>query len=630
MESPVLIHHLTDLHVGPLHWRPSGLAILDKTKVESEARHVERYLKHLESLERRPDLVVLSGDLTSYASEAEFRKMSEILDKLTALLEETGSPSARGSRSKSKAKSNPRICVVPGNHDMDWTRLKQEEKTERFRLLCHHRSGVFTPFSKQPFVHYEDHNLLVWAFDSCPLGGVNDPQILDLKVRFSDVMKKMESIRSGAAYSRWKKLLDELERLGRQDPGYILPEDLELLDGSIDERHNSVFKLAVMHHNPAMVPAPDVDRYQSILNGGEIKDRLMRKGFDLILHGHRHFPHCSYEEYLDDQGNREQRGSRYANGIYTLGGPSLGSPSFDARWFSIQIEAATHVYEEFPPASLVTVRSAIERGGKFVMKDAPTFRMPIGKKIHADFQALQQWLGRTPTQDESVARLRASVDTIQLSLLRLQAEVDDWNEGNSWQSVFHDDLKKYFFVYGIDRLGPASWFNPTYLQYQAQQFGERKARRDRNQVSTSELAFSPGVMRAIDATGWKPPKGVDVVQRNDDSPELEIARVLIWREEWLKERSILQMIDSYHRLFGVPVFLIQPEMLERDGNEEYVLALSDQAVPIRCYTYDLEKGGDTREVKAVQRARYLRDFRALLTNRKLTSIGKFLAQRRSS
>jgi 3',5'-cyclic AMP phosphodiesterase CpdA len=87
------IHHITDLHVGPLHAsarRPSFLA-RDKDKVQSD--EIARYLRYLaHHKDKLPDFVVISGDLTSYASESEFGRIADFLDDLGKILNRDDEP----------------------------------------------------------------------------------------------------------------------------------------------------------------------------------------------------------------------------------------------------------------------------------------------------------------------------------------------------------------------------------------------------------------------------------------------------------------------------------------------------------------------------------------------------------
>ncbi|TPG36946.1 phosphodiesterase [Mycolicibacterium hodleri] len=82
----MLIAHLSDLHV-----RPKG--VLYQGVVDSNGRLVEA-VEHLLTFDRRPDLVLFSGDLVDHGQPAEYDALREILARLPIP-----------------------FLVIPGNHD---------------------------------------------------------------------------------------------------------------------------------------------------------------------------------------------------------------------------------------------------------------------------------------------------------------------------------------------------------------------------------------------------------------------------------------------------------------------------------------------------------------------------------
>ena len=531
--------------------------------------------------------------------------------------------------------------MVPGNHDIDWTEDDQLKKQERFRRLCRNHPRVLTPFSTKPYIHFKSHNVLIWCFNSCSLGGVRNPQIETL---VKDLKGVFESLRSSPPHPNQgdsEQLLAELEKLSRQDPGYITPEDRAELEATISSDHDSIFKIAVMHHNPSLLPTEDEDAFQTIVNGGVVKQLLMRKGFDLILHGHRHFPHASYEEFLDDNTVRPRSTDRQLrHGIYTVSGASLGCPALDeTRWFEIVIEDSRNVNEKVPPSSLVSIKSAVLKQQQYVLKDEPSFRITIGKRVHADLQCLHERLGRALDRKEEKGRIREAIENIQMPLLQLQANLEDWNvKKDNWASRFHGHLTNYCFIYGTDNLGPTSWLNPVYLEYLARQFRERRNRmKFAFKGAKSELRFSTPVLQAIKKTGWKPMGMFAPPQPHDEpgkvsetmletrqarSGELEIARILIWDERARLEVIFLRMIERYHQMFGVPVFVLPSEKVTNvERAEEFVLGLDVERRVDRCFMFPLDTEDDTGDVSIEHGARkYLLRFDQFLAHPDLVCI----------
>ena len=132
---------------------------------------------------------------------------------------------------------------------------------------------------------------------------------------------------------RW---LERLQALSRQDPGYVAPKHLQALERELSmvQDHAQRCKIAVIHHNPSNLPSADLESYDSLVHGGQLKQKLMTMGFDILLHGHRHFQHCCYEEYFDRNGatSVQQAAPLYKEGLYIVSGGTMGSDQRGA-WF---------------------------------------------------------------------------------------------------------------------------------------------------------------------------------------------------------------------------------------------------------------------------------------------------------
>lgn len=96
--------HLSDIHFGPPHYEPAAAG------VEALVR------------ERRPDLIVVSGDLTQRAKARQFRQARRFLEGL-------GRP----------------FLAVPGNHDVPMYRF-WERLFDRYGAYRRHFSAVLEPY----------------------------------------------------------------------------------------------------------------------------------------------------------------------------------------------------------------------------------------------------------------------------------------------------------------------------------------------------------------------------------------------------------------------------------------------------------------------------------------------------
>ncbi|MGK3965364.1 HipA N-terminal domain-containing protein [Sorangium sp. So ce118] len=98
-QKPITLLHLTDMQFGP-HHRFEG-----PTSAGSLLQRLRDDLERLREQEGiRPDLVMLTGDLTEYGMKSQFDQLLSFAHGLTEVTE----------------LSPRRVVVVPGNHDVNW------------------------------------------------------------------------------------------------------------------------------------------------------------------------------------------------------------------------------------------------------------------------------------------------------------------------------------------------------------------------------------------------------------------------------------------------------------------------------------------------------------------------------
>jgi 3',5'-cyclic AMP phosphodiesterase CpdA len=122
--TEVVIHHVSDIHIGLDHFDPT----IRSTGEHRDPSFAFRFRSYVEFLERSgehaPDLVVLSGDFVSKGQNTqEFETAYELTERLIVAV------------NRRRAFSPYRVCLVPGNHDLDWSRDTYEEKIENFRNI---------------------------------------------------------------------------------------------------------------------------------------------------------------------------------------------------------------------------------------------------------------------------------------------------------------------------------------------------------------------------------------------------------------------------------------------------------------------------------------------------------------
>ena len=224
----VLVAHLTDLHVADVRdYVDAEAALHPKIRKHSE-RVLERLLADLAA--RRPDHVVITGDVTLTSKEAEFRRARAYLDA---------------------ALPGVRLSVLPGNHDV-W----REEAVREGWFAAAFGDAVAcdlggTPY---PYCHLVGEHLAFLALDSCPF-------------------------RPGVEPNRV--------------PGHVDAAQLERLASlCADERVRSRFVVVLLHHHLRLSDvdrlAVDPKDPTPLADAAAVERAIAALPVGLVLHGHRH------------------------------------------------------------------------------------------------------------------------------------------------------------------------------------------------------------------------------------------------------------------------------------------------------------------------------------------------------
>jgi len=195
--------------------------------------------------------MVLSGDLTSYASEDELNAAKDLLRELAELLKQKVQPWRMGLQENA-----PRLVVVLGNHDLDWSKPTYKQRIERYARLAQDlaplgvMSAVQQTSDQCTFWDYgDDANVFVKLVNTTTLGGIEDEQL----VRLRNILKRDYERLLQENDRAFDEALSALEVHIRQDPGY---GDIAAIDRIPLELHGVPghrVKIAVMHHNPSSV-----------------------------------------------------------------------------------------------------------------------------------------------------------------------------------------------------------------------------------------------------------------------------------------------------------------------------------------------------------------------------------------
>lgn len=268
--------HLSDLHVGMAEqgwlWPRYGTQL-------------EKDLERIHTKAGPWDLVIFSGDLVNFGTEAEYEKLDGILDRIWSCLNSLG--------------STPVLITTPGNHDLsrsatlapELVALEQYWKKPDLREAVFEGGGEYNRFVKERFANYDE-----WLDRSISSGRHLKPSktgILpgDASYNFSGSDASASII---CLNSTWLQLsgADYKGQLS-VDPRQIMT----ITDGDPDKwLSESDFSLLVTHQ-----PTDWLEKSAQSLWFNEINptDR-----FDLHLFGHMHEPELSRAARGGSNGRR--------------------------------------------------------------------------------------------------------------------------------------------------------------------------------------------------------------------------------------------------------------------------------------------------------------------------------------
>lgn len=245
------IAHLSDLHFGNdlilrslvdrrSWWRTEDPELV--TNLTSSLR------------DQKPDYLVVSGDIVNKCDGDIFKKAAAQLRDLTI---------GAGLDVASQ------LLVVPGNHDV---KVFPDEDQYFGRIQ------PFIQFLKDVF-REDNYRTRTERFIRVDLERRLCFVCIDTSLR--DRLAAAEG-RVGEAQWRWaKKKMSEL--------------------ASTHSDFRRFVKVAVLHHHPYPIPGGGRDKWMPLDDAGECQKFLEEHGFQIALHGHKHYPHVARKSF--DSGN---------------------------------------------------------------------------------------------------------------------------------------------------------------------------------------------------------------------------------------------------------------------------------------------------------------------------------------
>ena len=186
-----------------------------------------------------------------------------------------------------------------------------------------------------PFTFDRHKRVLIYAFNSSLISGS--------QVESGNKLEKyFESLKSiGPASPLHDELLKDLNSLRKVDPARIEPSELAffhdivaLLRQRLPDEYEDAIKIAVLHHHVTPFISEEVKQFELLINAGHFKKSLVRAGFSVVMHGHKHWDDMVVDSALSDGGQLV-----VVSGGTIGGWPSKGQPGFN--WLELSTVGAT-------------------------------------------------------------------------------------------------------------------------------------------------------------------------------------------------------------------------------------------------------------------------------------------------
>lgn len=223
----------------------------------------------IRSLASRIDVVVVSGDIANSGgrdktlpirqggSTDEYEQAADFIDTLLRAINRL-----REKESLPHLEAKERVLVVPGNHDVNWD--APPDSSDRFlgyakfwRKVTGSRAYFDCPPNEillRTCIDIDGTTLAVVGFNSCT-------------VTAEPIQLREIGLVEDAQLNFCEKFLQSLSETPDR-------------------------KIAVFHHHPVYIPAlaAGVENYNALLQAGKLLSYVQQRQFDLVLHGHKHYP----------------------------------------------------------------------------------------------------------------------------------------------------------------------------------------------------------------------------------------------------------------------------------------------------------------------------------------------------
>lgn len=199
-------------------------------------------------------------------------------------------------RKLSVSKENLILC--PGNHDLKRTATQGSEFTDYETKLEQYGFNNYSVYDNAKINRINDVPII--SLNSC-MGGTEQSNFID---KYKQIVKKI--VEKNPTFR--DELENELHTLGQEhlidflDIPFVGIKQIVAMENAIND--NDSCAIVMMHHNPVLHNSKEVRPYSTLVDGGVILDKLMKKKKKIfIFHGHTHFDYDILSYYPHNREN---------------------------------------------------------------------------------------------------------------------------------------------------------------------------------------------------------------------------------------------------------------------------------------------------------------------------------------
>ena len=380
---------LTDLHYESPDWNyvddAKELGNLPQFR-DSLFREFEAVLSGLGGLPF--DAVTFGGDITTQGKPAGFERFRrEMLPKLLDL-----------------APTPSHLCVVPGNHDVEWMLDPAAEGSfdRKFRMFGDTLSGYEVTTCLMPTGHMagdgsgyrfmrpprgpvfvdEKRKLIVVLLNSAVrCGELNARLHKDIGDAARAVADALAPEARAQATAAFNTLLESIKRHSIRDVAHVtqmqrsqIQEELAKLKTDLGTEWRTYLRVGLLHHHLVPFSRQQTEQrgYESVLDAAQVLRLFGEYDFDLVLTGHKHQP---YEE-IHKKPDYE---------FLLVGGPTVGGYATDFRGLRVLDIEDRDDYREISVADIPYEFGAADAASRIAERRAEAARKPwvIARRVRS-------------------------------------------------------------------------------------------------------------------------------------------------------------------------------------------------------------------------------------------------------